>query len=108
MIRSPANSVLEAVTESHAGDSDAMRAEWWCRALDQRMIDVGVDRWWAHVVGVHIDQHHLWIQLEPANDTSRGVVLKVTRQTTLIDALRRLRVAAGGMAVPWIVDASKV
>jgi hypothetical protein len=61
-------------------------ARWWFEALDERRVDAGTSSWVAQVTGIHEVRPHLWIQLESA-DTTRRVVLHVTLETRLDEAL---------------------
>jgi hypothetical protein len=108
MIKSVASPASAPVVDGGvAGNgTSAARADWWCRVLDERTVDVGVERWRAEVVGIHSDAHHLWIQLRSAADWAQSVVLKVTWRTTLADALAALRTPVRGTSIPWMVDAS--
>jgi hypothetical protein len=61
-------------------------ARWWFEALDERRVDAGASSWVAQVIGIHEVRPHLWIQLESV-DTTRRVVLHVTLETRLDEAL---------------------
>ena len=70
----------------------------WFAALDQRMIHVGAERWHAHVVGIHGEGGELWIQIVPAHQPDRGVVVHCWHMQAIdevIAALRTARVGSG-------------
>jgi len=62
-------------------------ARGWFEALDHKVITVEGRSWIAQVVGIHGDLPHLWIQLEPANDSGRSLLLRVTLGTSVERAL---------------------
>jgi hypothetical protein len=85
----------------------AGKAAWWFSALDQRAIDVGGARWTAQVVGIHEDRSHLWIQLESAIDGMHRVVLHVTFETSLDQALAAMAASRPAAIGPHLVHARR-
>ena len=59
------------------------RQGWWFRALDQRPLVVGAQRWLALVMGIHAHGRDLWIQLAHASDLDQSLVLHVPPGVTL-------------------------
>ena len=48
-------------TDSRWSEQDA--SSWWFRALDQRVIQVGLHEWRLHVTGIYVHVDEIWIQL---------------------------------------------
>ena len=82
-------------------------ARWWFDALDGRRIDVGRMSWIAQVVGIHEVRPHLWIQLE-SDDASHRVVLHVTLETRLDEALAAIAATCSGEMGQVFVDVQRV
>jgi hypothetical protein len=78
-------------------------ARWWFDALDGRRIDAGRMSWIAQVVGIHEVRPHLWIQLE-SDDASHRVVLHVTLETRLDEALAAIAATCPGGTGQQFVD----
>jgi len=76
-----------------AQDSErlGLDADAWFFALDNRVLQMGTDTCVAQVLGIHISDTGLWIQLACATDAAMAVVLVVSATTRLDDVLDRLR-----------------
>ena len=61
--------------------------ESWYRALDHRAVDVGMQSWVLQVVAIHPEGAELWIQVANDDAPYEGLVLHVSRWTTLAQAL---------------------
>lgn len=61
-------------------------------ALDEQPVGLGTTRWWARVIGVHIDGRDVWVQLaRDTPDSDETVILHLPSDTTVDDALVTLR-----------------
>ena len=81
----------------------------WFAALDQRMIQVGAERWHAHVVGIHGEGGELWIQIVPAHEPDRGVVVHCWHMQAIDEVIAALRTAHVGSGQSMlIVDTLRV
>lgn len=67
--------------------------QWWFNALDQRRIRVRSGRWVVQVTGIHTDGADLWIQIAPAGHLTRSLVVHVSVQTTIDEAVAALEAA---------------
>jgi hypothetical protein len=81
-------------------------ARWWFEALDGRRIEAGGASWVAQVVGIHEVRPHLWIQLE-SEDANHRVVLHVTLETRLDEALTAIAASRPGETGQQFVDAPR-
>jgi hypothetical protein len=57
----------------------------WFQALDRSVLTVGRDTFSVHVLGVHVDRDHVWLQLAAAHDPLVSFVVRVEPTTTLGD-----------------------
>ena len=79
----------------------------WFAALDGRPIDAGDKSWVAKVSGVHTDGFEWWIQITPAGDPERGLVLHLSARASISSALNALeKYSRGEIAATRIVDAT--
>lgn len=76
---------------SFAADEDRTLADRWFRALDQRRIRAGAQRWTAQVVGVHVDFSDVWIQIASLEAPDVSLVLHMSERTTLHEAITAMR-----------------
>jgi hypothetical protein len=67
--------------------------QWWFEALDNRRIGAARQSRIALVTGIHPDASDLWIQVMPAGDPARQIVLHVSQHTNLYDAVAALEEA---------------
>jgi hypothetical protein len=74
-----------------ADQRQALDADAWFTALDNRVLQVGTDTCIAQVLGIHISPTGLWLQLSCADEADRSVVVQVTAATRVEDVLNRLR-----------------
>ena len=81
----------------------AAATRWWFQALDGRCLDVGGSSWTAQVMGIHEVRPHLWIQIEFADTAMCRVVLHVTIETRLDEALAAIARAPVMESGPQIV-----
>lgn len=63
---------------------------WWFKSLDKRRIGPPGQSRVALVTGIHADAAGLWIQIMAARDPTRSVVLHVSQDTTVHDAVAAL------------------
>lgn len=61
-------------------------------AADLELQHVGDDanQWVVHVLGVHNDGHHLWVQIAPNADGTQSMVLRLSMAATARHALAAL------------------
>ena len=92
-------------TDCRWSEQDAI--SWWFRALDQRVIQVGLREWRLHVTGIFVQADEIWIQL--ADGRSGGsVLLRVSPETPVdhaVGLLARSRDVAASM-YPAVVTAT--
>ena len=62
----------------------------WFEALDQRRVGSGREHWDVVVTGIHASGPDCWIQVASAEDETKQLVLRVSSETTVEDALRAL------------------
>ena len=72
-------------------DNEMTVADCWFAALDQRPFISGSRRWTTRVVGVHLDGHHTWIQLEFDEHPGSSFILHLTPWAGLHDAVNIIR-----------------
>jgi hypothetical protein len=78
----------------------------WFRALDQRRIETETYCWIAHVIGVHLADGEVWIQIAPVNTPEHSLVLHVTESTSIDLAVTALRtVPLGSASYPRVISA---
>jgi hypothetical protein len=75
---------------SHSTLSTPSFVRSWFKALDKRRIGPVGKRRIALVVGIHSDRSDLWIQVMQAGDPTRTLVLHVSDQTTIDEAVAAL------------------
>lgn len=76
----------------------------WFRALDQRLIYVGLREWRVQVTGVYVDADDVWIQI--ADGSHGGSVVLRVRPTTPVDhAVRLLTAQCASRPYPQVVSA---
>jgi hypothetical protein len=66
------------------------RAEVIAAALEQQRVGRGSDRWVVHVLGVHTDSRHVWVQVAPREDGTHSIVLRLSMWATAHHALATL------------------
>ena len=62
-------------------------AHWWFRALDQRSLAVGAERWLTQVVGVHVEGGEVWIQLQALPEQLQDFTIRVRPDMTVDDVV---------------------
>ena len=62
-------------------------AHWWFAALDHRWFSVGAERWLTQVVGVHVDGHDVWIQLQSLGEQLRDFTIRVRPGMSVADVV---------------------
>jgi hypothetical protein len=72
-------------------DNEMTLADCWFAALDQRPFISDSRRWTTRVVGVHLDGHHTWIQLEFAEHPGSSFIVHLTPWAGLHDAVNIIR-----------------
>ena len=78
-------------------------------ALDQRVIDNGIARWTAFVLGIFSDGRDRWIQVASAPETTTKVLLRMSRRATAEHAAAALeRAKALDACQPPVVDVMRV
>ena len=66
------------------------RAEQLFAELDCQIVGEAADRWVLVVLGIHDFIQGAWVQIAPAHDTSRGLVLQLLPRATADHALAAL------------------
>jgi len=59
-------------------------------ALDMQSVGEGLDRWVVHVLGIHGDGHHIWVQIASDPDGRDSFVLRLSAWATPGHALAAL------------------
>ena len=75
----------------------------WFKALDHRRVGSGKRAWDVIVTGIHASGADCWIQLESAADQTRQLILRVSSQTTVEDAVQALAGESGVPMTPVLV-----
>ena len=77
----------------------------WFRALDQRVIRIGVREWLVQVTGIHVQGDDVWIQIADGNN-GNSILLHVTAVTPIERAVHALarRVPRGSSERPIVVS----
>ena len=81
-------------TNSRSSEQDA--SSWWFRTLDQRVIQVGLHEWRLHVTGICVHADEIWIQLADGGRGGGSVLLRVSPDTPVDQAIRLLARSRGG------------
>jgi hypothetical protein len=78
-------------------------------ALDQRVIDDGVSRWTAFVLGIYNDGRDRWIQVASGAGTTTKILLRMSRRATAEHAAAALgRALSASECAPPVVDVMRV
>jgi hypothetical protein len=77
--------------------------EKWFQALDHRRVGSGKRAWDVIVTGIHASGTDCWIQIASAADETRQLLLRVSSQTTIDDAIQVLAGESGGPMTPVLV-----
>lgn len=78
-------------------------------ALDQRVIDDGLSRWTAFVLGIYHDGRDRWIQVASGPGTTTKILLRMSRRATAEHAAAALeRALAASECAPPVVDVMRV
>ena len=80
-------------TDSRWSEQDA--SSRWFRALDQRVIQVGLQEWRLHVTGIYVQADEIWIQLSDGGRYGGSVLLRVSLDTPVEQAVRLLARSSG-------------
>lgn len=93
-------------SDSRWSEQDAIG--WWFRALDQRVIQVGLREWRLHVTGICVHADEIWIQLADGGRCGGSVLLRVSPNTPVEQAVRLLARSRDGVAsmYPAVVTAT--
>jgi len=93
-------------TDSRWSEQDA--SSRWFRALDQRVIQVGLQEWRLHVTGIYVHADEIWIQLADGGRYGGSVLLRVSLDTPVDQAVRLLAKSRGGQVsmYPAVVTAT--
>jgi hypothetical protein len=75
-------------TDCRWNEQDAIA--WWFRAIDQRVIQVGLHEWRLHVTGIWVDAREIWIQLADGGGHGGSVLLHASVDTPIDYAIRLL------------------
>ena len=59
-------------------------------ALEQQRVGRGSNRWIVHVLGVHTDSRHVWVQVAPGADGTHSIVLRLSAWATAHHVLTTL------------------
>ena len=102
---------MAAASSNEATRDGIDQVDRWFRALDQRLIYLGVREWLVQVTGVYVDNDDVWVQIA---DGSRGggsaggsIVLRVSSTTSIEQAVRLLtaRQLRAACVYPMVVSA---
>jgi hypothetical protein len=66
------------------------RAESLAEDLELQHVGDGANRWVVHVLGIHNDGQHLWVQIAPNADGTQSIVLRLSMAATARHALATL------------------
>jgi hypothetical protein len=78
-------------------------------ALDQRVIDDGIARWTAFVLGIYTDGRDRWIQVASGPAATTKILLRMSRRATAEHAAAALqRAQEATVTEPSIVDVMRV
>jgi hypothetical protein len=75
-------------------------------ALDHRQIGEGAVSWLTEVAAIHMERQEAWVQVAPVGQSSRRVILHLSRQVTAKHALATLAKLWSTMAdetVPQVI-----
>jgi hypothetical protein len=100
---------MSTTTSPRAGNDPARlsAADHWFAALDQRQIGTGPRTWVVQVLGVHGGDDDLWVQIAPSVDPGATIVLHLSSETPVEEALRALEHRAPNVdRKPDIIDLS--
>lgn len=88
-----------------AGD---IEADGLFAALDQRVIDDGIARWTAFVLGIYSDGRDRWIQVASGPGTTTKILLRMSRRATAEHAAAALQRAREATCEPPVVDVMRL
>ena len=77
-------------------------------ALDQRVIDDGIARWTAFVLGIYSDGRDRWIQVASGAGTTTKVLLRMSRRATAEHAAAALQRTQATGCEPPVVDVMRL
>jgi hypothetical protein len=66
------------------------RAESLAEDLELQHVGDDANYWVVHVLGIHDDGHHLWVQIAPNADGTQSIVLRLSVAATARHALATL------------------
>jgi hypothetical protein len=81
---------LSGVASTPLPDHEANPAENLAAALELQPVGDGTNRWVVHVLGVHTDGRHFWVQVAPNADGTQSIVLRLSMLATARHALAAL------------------
>jgi hypothetical protein len=89
----------------------AVRQREWTRidqlamTIDRQRIGEGTRAWVAHVLGVHTDGRNYWVQVAPADEPTRSVVLRMSPWASAQHAIAALSAMTSPTeSFPQIID----
>src|ERR1051325_835728 len=83
-------SFSRAVSTSLPTADEPSGAETLAAALELQRVDDGANSWIVHVLGVHNDGRHLWVQVAPDPGAKQSIVLRMSMSATARHALAAL------------------
>jgi hypothetical protein len=83
--------MIAAIDRTRTHRPTIVDAHDWFEALDQRVIGRGVESWVVSVLSVHGNDREWWIDVASALNPSANIVLRLSRQATLLHAVAALR-----------------
>ena len=99
---------MQTATCLPPGASD-LDADGLFAALDQRVIDDGIARWTAFVLGIYSDGRDRWIQVASGPGTTTKILLRMSRRATAEHAAAALqRAQEATVYEPPVVDVMRV
>lgn len=91
-----------------AGDHTAnipTQAQAVVAALDDRQMGTRQQGWKAQVLGIHVDECDLWVQVARDHDPATNVVLRLSRHATALHAIGALeRCQSASDAWPRVIN----
>ena len=100
---------MQTATSIPHADASDFEADGLFAALDQRVIDDGIARWTAFVLGIYNDGRDRWIQVASGPQTTTKVLLRMSRRATAEHAAAALqRAQEPHICEPAVVDVMRL
>ena len=98
---------MAAASSNEETRDEIDQVDRWFRALDQRLIYLGIREWLVQVTGVYVDNDDVWIQIADGSRAGGSIVLRVSSTTSIEQAVRLLtaRQSRAACVYPRVVSA---